>query len=111
MFDSIQYPLHEMVRTKMTRLSFIVILISIALYVLAEELYSDQYDHIDVNNILNNDKLRNQYYECYMETGPCLTADAKYFKGIYFHIFIYKIFNLYIQKYSVFSLINSSINL
>ncbi|KAM0726057.1 Allergen Tha p 1 [Formica fusca] len=67
----------------MTRLNCIVILIGIALLcVFAEELYSDQYDHIDINNILNNDKLRNQYYNCYMETEPCLTADAKFFREI-----------------------------
>lgn len=97
------------VKTKMAQLSFIVTLISIALYVLAEELYTDQYDYIDINNILNNDKLREQYYNCYMETGPCLTADARYFRGISFYLFIYRIFNLYIQKYNVFFLIINSL--
>ncbi|GAB1860338.1 Chemosensory protein [Camponotus japonicus] len=66
----------------MARLNCIIILISIASCVLAEELYSDQYDHIDVNNILNNDKLRDQYFNCYMETEPCLTAEAKFYRDI-----------------------------
>ncbi|CAL1680423.1 unnamed protein product [Lasius platythorax] len=67
----------------MTRLNCIVTLIGIALLcVFAEELYSDQYDYIDMNNILNNEKLRNQYYNCFMETGPCLTADAKFFREV-----------------------------
>ncbi|KAL6420198.1 hypothetical protein ACFW04_013819 [Cataglyphis niger] len=67
----------------MIRLNCIVTLISVALLcVLAEELYSDQYDYININDILNNDKLREQYYNCYMEIGPCVTADAKFFKII-----------------------------
>jgi len=67
----------------MARLTYIVTIVSIALMcILAEELYSDQYDDIDVSSILQNDKLRNQYYNCFMETSPCLTADAKFAKGI-----------------------------
>ncbi|XP_070168928.1 ejaculatory bulb-specific protein 3-like [Polyergus mexicanus] len=59
----------------------LVTLIGIALLcVFAEELYSDKYDYIDINEILKNDKLREQYYQCYMDTGPCPTADAKFFK-------------------------------
>ena len=70
----------------MTQFSYIVTIISIALlYVSAEELYSDRYDHIDVENILQNDKLRDQYYNCFMETVQCITADAKFFKGILIH--------------------------
>ncbi|KYN42162.1 Putative odorant-binding protein A10 [Trachymyrmex septentrionalis] len=64
----------------MIRLSYIV-LIGIALVcVLAEEFYSDQYDNVDISRILQNDKLREEYYNCYMETGPCPTEDAKYFQ-------------------------------
>jgi len=71
----------------MARLSYIVTIVSIALMcILAEELYSDQYDDIDVESILQNDKLRNQYYNCFMETSPCITADAKFFKGILMHL-------------------------
>ncbi|XP_072767351.1 ejaculatory bulb-specific protein 3-like [Anoplolepis gracilipes] len=83
-FDSIiQYLLYEIVQTKMIRINCIVTLIGIALLcVLAEELYSDQYDYIDYNNILNNEKLRDQYYKCYMEIAPCVTADAKFFREI-----------------------------
>ncbi|KAL6261562.1 hypothetical protein P5V15_006649 [Pogonomyrmex californicus] len=69
----------------MARLSYILTFISIALMcVLAEEkLYSDQYDDIDVGKILENEKLRKQYYNCYMDEGPCVTADAKFFKEIF----------------------------
>lgn len=96
----LQYLFHEIVETKMARLNCIIILISIASCVLAEELYSDQYDHIDVNSILSNDKLRNQYINCYMETEPCLTADAKFFKGM--SLFIYKIFSCVSSPYNKF---------
>ncbi|XP_070169008.1 ejaculatory bulb-specific protein 3-like [Polyergus mexicanus] len=61
----------------------LVTLISIALLcVFAEELYSDKYDYIDMKEILKNHKLRVQYYQCVMETGPCLTEDAKFIKEI-----------------------------
>ncbi|XP_012217907.1 ejaculatory bulb-specific protein 3 [Linepithema humile] len=73
----------------MTRLSFVVILISIALvYVLAEEeLYSDKYDDVNIANILQNNKLREQYYKCFMDTGPCITGDAKFFKQFFSEAF------------------------
>ncbi|KYN04241.1 PREDICTED: ejaculatory bulb-specific protein 3-like [Cyphomyrmex costatus] len=67
----------------MARFSYTVTIISIVLMcVLAEEFYSNQYDNIDVASILQNDKLREQYYNCLMETGPCRTADAKFFKEV-----------------------------
>ncbi|XP_012533235.1 ejaculatory bulb-specific protein 3 [Monomorium pharaonis] len=69
----------------MARLSYIVTIISIALMcVVAEELYTDKYDDLDVVNILQNDKLRGQYHGCFMETSPCVTADAKFLKDIFF---------------------------
>ncbi|KOC65006.1 Ejaculatory bulb-specific protein 3 [Habropoda laboriosa] len=45
-----------------------------------EEKYSSKYDDIDIDEILANPKLRNQYLDCYLGRKPCLTADAKYFK-------------------------------
>lgn len=71
----------------MARLSYIVTIIGIALMcVLAEELYSDQYDDVDALIILENDKLRQEYYNCYLETGPCKTEDAKFFKSRYTYV-------------------------
>nr|XP_012220507.1 PREDICTED: ejaculatory bulb-specific protein 3-like [Linepithema humile] len=67
----------------MARLSYIVAIISIALtYVVAQELYTDKYDDVDVIQILENEKLRDQYYKCFMEQGPCLTGDAKFLREI-----------------------------
>ncbi|KYN04243.1 Putative odorant-binding protein A10 [Cyphomyrmex costatus] len=66
----------------MARLSYIVIIGIALMCVLAEEFYSDRFDNIDASNILQNDKLREEYYNCYMEKGPCPTEDAKFFQGI-----------------------------
>ncbi|XP_011168346.1 putative odorant-binding protein A10 [Solenopsis invicta] len=68
----------------MARLSFIVTIIAVALAcVLAEEeLYSNRYDDIDIDRILENKKLRLQYYNCFMDTEPCRTADAKFFHEV-----------------------------
>lgn len=68
---------------RMARLIGIVTIIGIALAcVLAEDLYSDRYDDVDVLAIFNNEKLRDQYYQCVMSTGPCKTPDAKFFKDM-----------------------------
>ncbi|KYN14769.1 hypothetical protein ALC57_13045 [Trachymyrmex cornetzi] len=65
----------------MVRLNYIVTIIVITLIcVLAQELYSDRYDKVDAENILQNNRLRDQYYNCFMGKAPCITADAKFFK-------------------------------
>jgi len=76
----------------MTRLSIIVIVTIVALICTdAQEYYSDKFDDINILDTLNDEKLRLQYYECYMDLGPCVTADAKFFRGIsniyYFSLF------------------------
>ncbi|KZC11655.1 Ejaculatory bulb-specific protein 3 [Dufourea novaeangliae] len=55
-----------------------------------EEMYSSKYDDIDIEEILANTKLREQYLKCYLETGPCVTADAKYFKDRFPEAFVTK---------------------
>ncbi|GAB1860002.1 Chemosensory protein [Camponotus japonicus] len=68
----------------MARLICTIAIIGIALMcVLAEEeKYEDKYDDIDVHEVLENVKLREQYYKCFMATGPCVTADQKFFSKI-----------------------------
>ncbi|KAH0950145.1 CspE1 [Eciton burchellii] len=67
----------------MSRLSVIVILVGIVLMcTYAQELYIDKYDDIDFLGILNNDRLRERYYKCFMGLEPCATEDAKFFKVI-----------------------------
>ncbi|XP_012522579.2 ejaculatory bulb-specific protein 3 [Monomorium pharaonis] len=68
----------------MARLNYIVTVISITLmYVVAQELYSDKYDDIDVMSILENEQIFNKIYGCFMDTFPCETEAGKFFKGIF----------------------------
>lgn len=48
-----------------------------------EEIYSSKYDHLDTDAILKNDRLRNQYVYCFLDTKPCVTPDAIFFKGTF----------------------------
>lgn len=67
----------------MARLSYIVTIISITLtYIVAQEFYSDKYDDVDVLEILENSKLREQYFKCFMDQAPCLTGAAKFMRGM-----------------------------
>ncbi|KAG8041731.1 hypothetical protein G9C98_007035 [Cotesia typhae] len=45
-----------------------------------EELYSDKYDVLNVEEVLAHDELRDTYYNCFMDRGPC-AEDADYWKG------------------------------
>ncbi|XP_076765717.1 chemosensory protein 1 [Xylocopa sonorina] len=73
-------------------------LISLAFVLLAtlmivfadEEKYTSKYDYINVDEVLANPKLRNQYFDCFMESGPCSTPDAKFFKGMFAEAFVTK---------------------
>ncbi|XP_058808067.1 ejaculatory bulb-specific protein 3-like [Phymastichus coffea] len=61
----------------------VILFMCLAFYAVAsEELYSDQYDYVDVDKILSDDNLREQYYNCYMGNSVCVTPDAQYFKEI-----------------------------
>nr|QJT73561.1 chemosensory protein 2 [Encarsia formosa] len=62
---------------------FAVVLLTLASFALAqqeEEKYDDKYDYLDVDGILKNDRLRQQYLDCFLETKPCVTADAIFIK-------------------------------
>ena len=43
--------------------------------------YDSKYDFVDVDSILANPRQRNQYYKCFAGEGPCVTPDAKFFRG------------------------------
>ncbi|KYN04432.1 PREDICTED: ejaculatory bulb-specific protein 3-like [Cyphomyrmex costatus] len=49
--------------------------------VLGIEYYSDTYDNIDVDAIINSDRLLNQYVNCILDKGTC-TADGRSFRNI-----------------------------
>ncbi|KAG8041730.1 hypothetical protein G9C98_007034 [Cotesia typhae] len=59
---------------------FILVILCAGIGFAEEKLYSDKYDHIDVDAILRNPRQRNGYYNCFAEMGPCVTADAKFFR-------------------------------
>nr|QNL14941.1 chemosensory protein 4 [Aulacocentrum confusum] len=62
--------------------SFILVIVGLSAIV-AQELYSDKYDHINVDEILANSRLRESYLQCYLRSGPCVTADAKFFRDTF----------------------------
>lgn len=42
--------------------------------------YSSKYDNVDVDRILNNDRILSNYIRCMMEEGPC-TAEGRELKS------------------------------
>ncbi|XP_020294577.1 ejaculatory bulb-specific protein 3-like [Pseudomyrmex gracilis] len=59
---------------------YLLVFMAVIAATVAEEMYSDIFDHINPDDILPNDELRNQYYNCFMDTGPCVTEEQKFFK-------------------------------
>lgn len=72
----------------MIRISYIatIICVTCVTCVFAKDFYDTKYDDVNVSEILANVKLREQYYKCFMNQGPCVTADAKFFRGIHIYI-------------------------
>ncbi|KAL2728639.1 ejaculatory bulb-specific protein 3 [Vespula squamosa] len=61
----------------------IVILSATIFLVLADDgTYTTKYDNINVDEILNSPRLRNQYTDCYLGTAPCVTPEAKFLKEV-----------------------------
>nr|CAD7403506.1 unnamed protein product [Timema cristinae] len=58
-------------------LCFIVVFLGLTQ---SKEKYTTKYDNVDLDEILNNDRLLNGYVKCLMDDGPC-TADAKELKA------------------------------
>nr|QJT73568.1 chemosensory protein 9 [Encarsia formosa] len=57
-----------------------VVLVQAFAFAEEEEKYSDKYDDIDLDEVLKNDRLREQYFKCFMDEGPCNTGVIKFFK-------------------------------
>lgn len=47
---------------------------------LADEKYTTKYDNIDLDSILNSDRLLNNYVNCLLDVGSC-TPDGKELKS------------------------------
>lgn len=45
--------------------------------------YTTKYDNVNIDEILNNDRLVNNYFKCLMETGKC-TPEGEEIKREYF---------------------------
>lgn len=52
--------------------------------------YASKYDDIDIGEVLNNPRLRNQYVGCIMSTAPCVTGSARFLKDHFAEAFVTK---------------------
>lgn len=75
------------------KLAFLLLLSSFVFFGLVSgtENYTDMYDNLDIDAILNSDRLLNQYLDCILEKGSC-TADARTLKRKRISIFYYNSF-------------------
>lgn len=48
--------------------------------------YTTKYDNVNIDEILNNDRLVNNYFKCLMETGKC-TPEGEEIKRKFLPIF------------------------
>ncbi|CAH1364350.1 unnamed protein product [Tenebrio molitor] len=48
----------------------------------AENKYTNKYDNVDVDKILNNDRVLTNYIKCLMDEGPC-TSEGREFQKPY----------------------------
>lgn len=52
---------------------------------LAADRYNTKYDHLDLDQILNNERIYKKYLECLIRRGKC-TPDARDLRGMFFTI-------------------------
>ncbi|KYQ48384.1 Ejaculatory bulb-specific protein 3 [Trachymyrmex zeteki] len=66
----------------------LIIAMNVLMCVLAEEkLYSDRYDYVDFQSVLQNKDLRQEYYNCFMEIAPCKTPEQEALTGLFSEAF------------------------
>lgn len=54
----------------------------------ADQKYSDRYDHIDIDAVLANSRMRNQYIHCLFGTSPCRTGSERFLKDIFAEAYV-----------------------
>lgn len=59
--------------------SLVVVCCFIAAIQASPAKYTTKYDNVDIDEILKNDRLLNNYFKCLMDTGKC-TADGEELK-------------------------------
>lgn len=52
---------------------FLVVFVAVA----AEDKYTTKYDDVDLDNVLRNDRLFKNYFNCVMDKGPCTPDGAE----------------------------------
>lgn len=55
----------------------LVLVVFVVALALAEEKYTNRFDGIDIDKILNSDRLLNNYHKCLMDRGPCTPAGTE----------------------------------
>lgn len=64
-------------------IKFVVVVCCVAAAIqTASSKYNVKYDNVDIDEILKNDRLLNNYFKCLMDTGKC-TADGEELKREY----------------------------
>ncbi|XP_011866527.1 PREDICTED: ejaculatory bulb-specific protein 3 [Vollenhovia emeryi] len=63
----------------MTKGYLLVLLISLVALVVADEKYTRKYDDVNVDKILQNNRVLTSYIRCLMDEGPC-TAEGRELK-------------------------------
>ena len=66
----------------------------------ADNKYTTKYDNVDVDKILNNDRVLTNYIKCLMDEGPC-TSEGRELKSEYLQCF--KLNFLRIISFSTFT--------
>lgn len=52
--------------------------------------YTTKYDNVNIDEILNNDRLVANYFKCLMETGKCTPEGEEIKSEYYFHAYNWK---------------------
>ena len=52
-------------------MKWLVVLCAVVVVAYAQEKYTDKYDNMNVDEILNNERLLNGYASCLLDKGPC----------------------------------------
>lgn len=58
----------------------LILLASLMILVVATEKYTRKYDDVDVDTILQNNRVLNNYIRCMLDEGPC-TAEGREFRS------------------------------
>lgn len=52
-------------------LRFLLSMSLLAVIIKSQDPYTTRFDHVNIDSILSNDRLRNNYVKCLLETGKC----------------------------------------